>query len=527
MKRLCVDRLFVLVGLVAGPTTAAEPLAAPAAVRTHFDRVERLDLSAPGALVAHAAPRGVDGGRTLVLLIRPPTESASTPDEPTTTERSPCEPPIAPRLPLELWTAALPAPDAEPLPPIRVRADLPHNASGLVARDINRDGIDELLVFTPKALLVYGEIDGHTAVTGPTVAVDLEALGAESASGAGFRLADDGAIAAVAIPGAIHFYVPGLESRWRLDREFPVEPTASVHGGRISVWTPGVDWLGRDREGLTVWAAYLGQPDARRLRVLLLRPDAQDPARRAQDCWVRFPEPESPIEVEAQLFDGDPLLVVASRAADKLSLLGEKRLRVFPLAPDRSRLGRPPLIAVDSRMNLWQDAYFFARDVERQGRSDLVVGYWKGLLDSRIVLDRYPRLPDGTFRSPPETTAFNVDGGREESVALGSFLSSGGGDLILFDNESMLVYPASSPESAKKGLVDRNSVLRVPLPGGANLEGGATMVLALGDESSLRRLVRTPRSTGFVDIDGDGRSELLVPGGTSPATVHLIRFDPH
>jgi len=52
-----------------------------------------------------------------------------------------------------------------------------------------------------------------------------------------------------------------------------------------------------------------------------------------------------------------------------------------------------PLFAVETRVNAWQSVRLFVRDVDGDGRDDLVLGYWKGLTDDRVVLERQFRYP--------------------------------------------------------------------------------------------------------------------------------------
>ena len=51
---------------------------------------------------------------------------------------------------------------------------------------------------------------------------------------------------------------------------------------------------------------------------------------------------------------------------------GEKLLRVFFIEGDRTRLGKPPVLAVESHANLWQESQVAATDLNGDGRQDVV-----------------------------------------------------------------------------------------------------------------------------------------------------------
>src|SRR4029453_8834912 len=105
------------------------------------------------------------------------------------------------------------------------------------------------------------------------------------------------------------------------------------------------------------------------------------------------------------MLDGPPALVIATTSAEKLSLFGEKGLRVYPLSTDRTRAGGAPSLAATTGINLWQQAIISAEDLDGDGHDDLALAYWKGLKDSIAALEIYPGGPKGVSKARTLTFA--------------------------------------------------------------------------------------------------------------------------
>src|SRR5262249_37676877 len=145
----------------------------------------------------------------------------------------------------------------------------------------------------------------------------------------------------------------------------------------------------------------------------------------------------------------------------------EKRMRVWLLTADRTRTGKPPVLAVTSNMNLWQDAHWFPRDVDGDGREDLVLGYWKGLKDSRVVLESWMQKADGTFARGQAGPAFAVEKGDRPTIEWGTDVDGDRlPDLLVIANGALELHPGTTG----KALVSKTATKRVTIGATGNSE---------------------------------------------------------
>jgi hypothetical protein len=248
----------------------------------------------------------------------------------------------------------------------------------------------------------------------------------------------------------------------------------------------------------------------RRLRTLLLDPDAPADAR-VVESWALFPKPEGVVDSAFAMLQGAPVLIVTTTSAEKLSLLGEKQLRIFPLGGDRTRAGDAPQFAATTGINLWQQAYPVVVDLDKDGRDDLVLPYWKGLQNAIAALEVY-KGASGTGFGKPRTTSFDVDNGEKAFLEFGPDLDGDGRpDLVLFAKREMLVYPGSEPSQAIQKPVASRPSRRIPLAADLPRPRGSEVSMGL-EGFQIQRSSGGLGAPHFVDLDGDGRAEAIFAG---------------
>lgn len=416
----------------------------------HFTQVEgwnRLDAVVPGKLLSVAA---MDAGRTIYLLVMP----VDYPAEPATAEE-PAEGGAEQEAPL-----TCPEPeDTSPPPPLalyrldlqrqelsKMRDDLPGDGNQLQTADLDGDGEEELLLRRPGQLLQLPS-DGMA----PLIGGPLGIAGKLHAPGGGAP-----AVVTATSGGSLRLYSAGNGTMdWQETAAVALPTTGRVHRNGLSVRQAVPVYLGRSQDGKLLYATPPQAVRPRRLQVTLIALDPTTGEAQVSDCWAGLPGPERLLDYHFLLLEGRPMLLAETMPGDKLSLFGEKLLRLFPLEADRTRLGLAPLFEVQSRMNLWQDAHPMLVDVNRDGRMDLLVGYWKGLLSPRVALDAYLRQPDGSFRDAPRTTAFDVKNGEGSYLHYGDDLDGDSlPDLLLRRDQSWQLH-TGLPSSTGKKLVNR------------------------------------------------------------------------
>ncbi|HKQ61974.1 MAG TPA: hypothetical protein VJS92_11840 [Candidatus Polarisedimenticolaceae bacterium] len=443
------------------------------------------------ALRSLAFPRRPGGSRAIALLLAP--------RQPRRPERAaPCGPQGVAASATLAWLA----PGASTLE--TTAADLPGDARSIVAADLDGDGTDELLLVRPSELLVVAP-QRRVLLAGSSITVA--------------HLSEDAA------PWILERAIDRV--RFRRDpaallADLPLAPETTLRDGWLSWRTPSLLPVGRDGAGHALFATLAQAWGPQRLRVWLFQPEAAAEARVAE-CWARLPAPETVLESKVFLLDGEPTLLVTTKPADRLSLFGEKRLRLFPLRRDRSRRGIAPRLALETRINLWQQTVPRLLDVDGDGRSDLVLGYWKGLSGDHVVLDAYLQQADGGFRTAPLSTSREVKQAEREVLGYGDDLDGDGrGDLFVLAAGELLLYPGLAPAHGRDLVASRPAV-RLSLGEadapvdperlGLEVDGGGVEPVLLGGGS------RAPR---VVDLDGDGRPEIVLFHGANPRQLRVV-----
>lgn len=507
-----VSLLLIVAGLSAAspavakakPKTAAPALIPTAAVHVAVVRLAdgwRADLALDGPLLGWALPRDRDGHRTLFLLAGPKPGATSSGAAAACTVRDKAKTPGS-NARLYRWRSESPE-------------TLELMGTGLAegtldSADIDGDGQEELI------LQYDGGIDLVTMPSaGPTATRALVADPLLGTVCCGPRLAWDSAAAKdsalrVALLGAFRSYGPGREGGLAITSELETPERVSPGAERLVVQSPAVRPIGMLPTGRMVFATEPEALGRRRLRSMLLDPDG--PAeKRAVESWALFPQPESVVDSAFAILQGAPVLIVTTTSADKLSLLGEKALRIYPLGGDRTRAGDTPLFAATTGINLWQRTFPTVVDLDGDGRDDLVLAYWKGLKNAIAALEVYKGGAASGF-AKPRSVSFDIEEGEKAFMEFGPDVDGDGRpDLLLFAKRELLVFPGSEPDRAIQNPVASRASRRIPLALDLPRPRGNSMSMSLAG-FQISRSAGGLGAPHLVDLDGDGRPEAVFAG---------------
>jgi len=490
------------------------------------DGATRLDGVLPGRLVSYALPIDSEGRRDVLLLVRPhrtDEPDVETDDEVSDSDKKgddyrkipPCPadeegtPSAAePETPLALYRLDVGAERLE-----RLREDLPHDATALDAADLDGDGRQELILARPGEVLQVGRDPSDPLQT----LLEQDGLNWKALHPRSIRHEelDDRPWTTTTDLGRLILYGPqGQEKTWGVLAQVDLPLEADVDADGISIWSPLPRLVGNASDGTLFFASPPDSFGKSRVQTTLVavRPDGGSST---TDCWGHLPSPEDVLGSGFLFIDDRPVLLVTTKPGDKLNLFGEKRLRIFPLERDRSRLGLLPLFEVETRINMWQDANLQMLDVNGDGRDDLVVGYWKGILKDRVVLDVYLRTENGGFDSSERNTAFDVKKGDRDFVQYGADLTGDGlPDLLVRGKRGLMIYPGRRSKNGKQLVEDDPILVR----------------LTDREKDSEKDFLFTYYSGGrprVVDLDADGTHDiLLIYTGDSetPGIFRLVRL---
>ena len=485
-----------------------------------FEGGRRVDAVLHGPLIGYAMPRGPSGRRAVVLLTktsRPPI--ADDEDEESDEPGGPCDESEEESTALYQLRYEGPNPTL-----VLLRDDLAWDASGLDAMDLDGDGTEELLLYRPGELHVLRELGGRIGGSGPELLLSDPAIQIRPLEAGLVRRTvelDDPWLQVPGI-GRVRYYRPdsGLSTlRLVAEAELPVQASYSTNALNVYSYRPSL--LGRSA-GQPTFAIRAETFGNERLRVLLIRPESGPDENPVEECWARFPEPERMIHQFTRLLDGEPVLLATTMPADTLSLFDEQLLRIFPLKRDRSRTGRPPRVAFKTRINNIRQLVPFLIDLDGDDREDLVLGYWKGFDNDRVVLDVHMQKDDGSFPGSPRTTGLDIEDSDGSVLVFGpDFDGDGRADLMLFAEQTMLVFRGSATMAKGKKIVEQDPVFSIPM---GYAVGGGELVVALGTQGVEQFSTRRNLPPITVDLDGDGRSEVFLVRGRG--RVSLVRFEP-
>ena len=172
---------------------------------------------------------------------------------------------------------------------------------------------------------------------------------------------------------------------------------AAAAGGDVTVWGPTV-MAGEDAP-VPRWSWPAGWTGERlRVERIALGPHGAGPACSA---WIA---PGSRVQAAAAAVLGGepPRLAVLVEPADRIALLGERRLLVVPLACRASGRGEPPAQSLDTPLaNYFAGATLRARDATGDGVEDLVAIGISGRMNPDLEVLVWPGQPAGGVARRP------------------------------------------------------------------------------------------------------------------------------
>ncbi len=269
------------------------------------------------------------------------------------------------------------------------------------------------------------------------------------------------------------------------------------------------------------------QQGKRRLLTTLIDPLADDrETADDREAWAQLSANEKVAQSWYLNVDGRPMLAIAALSADKLGIFEKKKLRVFPLRTDRTRAGSPPALAIDTATRNWYHLGVHVADLDLDGRDDLVVVQPDGLGAKKLVVEAFRGKGTGGFFLTPRRSVVvaqdadwaygqDLDGDR-----IADLVAACGGKVLIFRGTARkkLVIektPRWSFDTADLGdAPDPEVEIHVGDEEGGNDEDSDEED-SDGDSDSERTL-EPPR---VADLDGDGRSEILLQGEIGGRTV--------
>lgn len=207
-----------------------------------------------------------------------------------------------------------------------------------------------------------------------------------------------------------------------------------------------------------------------------------------------------------------------------MSFFGDRGLRVWPLARDRSRLGRDPWLVADTAASMMQSATPHWIDVNGDGALDLVLAYYRGMVGRDAALEVWLRTEDGSFERRRRTTAVGVKDAQGDLLAYGDDVDGDGvADLVVRADDRFRVHPGWRSERGKDIVQER--AFSFPAPE----TGPSTRSVLIGSSAFVDTSVTGSGGVRVRDVDGDGRAEIVAVergGPDAPARLVVLRHGP-
>ncbi len=180
------------------------------------------------------------------------------------------------------------------------------------------------------------------------------------------------------------------------------------------------------------------------------------------EMWSRLPAPERVVASQYEVFGDRVLLYATTLRADKIGVIEKKKMRVFELAPDRTRAGQGPIFEVLTSSRMWQELDIHLVDVDLDGLRDLVLLQPEGMGGGKLIVDVHRGLDGGGFEERNLRTVLpEVD---EDTPKLygHDWDDDDTPDLLVLADGQIRLYQGL-PEPSRKKVLERDpvSVLRI------------------------------------------------------------------
>ncbi|HVR95187.1 MAG TPA: VCBS repeat-containing protein [Thermoanaerobaculia bacterium] len=492
----CLATLLLAPWLVAAAPPAPQPPRPAGLTSGGTGGARWLDAVVPGRVLSAALPTGADGRARIALLVAP--------DGPTGAPRS-----------LFLFD---PQGDGALREAIR---GLPAAADTLDVVDLDGDGSQELLLGEPGKLHSLGPVERLALSPRPLLSDPaLDPAVSQPARWPPVGRRDGGQLEVVDV-GHVRVYTRDGAGALALaaEHELPVRARRDAAGLLLS--TPRVTVLPRPGGP----SLYVAGPEAHgktRLRTVLIDPAAPESSRRIE-AWAQLPGPEEVIASWYVLLDGRPFLVVTTAGSEKVGLFEKQRLRVFPLAADRSRAGRRPVLAFETESRRWNAVAPAVLDIDRDGREDLVVVQPEGLAGKTLVAQAWLGRGDGGFQPGGRRTALDIEAG---AWSYGRDLTGDGiADLVAMSEDRLLTF-AGMTDPKGKNVLERKPWKTVTFHPAASGQTVREVSIGTGGTQIEGGDVVAPGTPYLIDLEGDGRAEVifLTPDERGHGSVQVVRL---
>jgi len=312
---------------------------------------------------------------------------------------------------------------------------------------------------------------------------------------------------------------------WRAGRmepeaeyELPIRARRRRTGLRLS--TPSITALRPEGSAAPLYAVGPEAYGSRRLLTLLINPAGEGTADdQLIEAYSWLPAPENVRDRRYLLLDGRPALVVTTTSAEKLGIFEKKKLRVFPLRADRTRVGGPASLKIVTNSHHWQDADVVLADATGDGRDDLVIVGPAGLGEEKLMVEAYAGKGGGRFLVTPRKSVVEAESARWR---YGSDVDRDAvPDLVARAGERLLIFSGLIDRKEKRLLVNEPR-WSIRLPHESPDSGEQEKVVSIGvgsdgvstsvEERELDQEISYRGRPEIRDLDGDGREEIIVRG---------------